>query len=288
MNRITALILSLLCWCSLAVAQVEPGAAHIWEKAALGDVPGLTYVRLHGYNGAITTTFEPLWAESAAYTVLTAAFSSPYCASTSTSDDLGSTGCESIQITGINTSYEKFTENLVMDGQTSVNLTTTNVLLINSIKCTGAGSGFVNAGAIACGTGANSSGDPAVVHQFMAVGQGKSESAMYGVPDNSKLICRNPNISLYAVTASALFRVVADYYPDPVADKYFIREELINTTAPAASSGWTAFPGNMIVFPERSIVLIQALASTGTGPIQFSMECLEVDEDWEDTSQGLF
>lgn len=276
MRKIILAILSVLI--SLSSARAETGIGDVWAKAAFGNVPGVTYVRLHGYNGASTTTFEPFWPESAAYTVLTTAMSAPYCASTSANDDAGSTGCESARVEGINTSYAAFSENITMDGQTSVVLSTANILFINSITCTGAGSNFTNVGAIACGTGANTSGDPAVVHQFMAIGQGKSESAMYAVPDNHKLICRNPNISLYAVTASALFRVVADYYPDPVADKYFIREELINTTAPAASSGWTAFPGNMIVFPEKNIVMIQVLGSTGTGPIQFSAECLLVSE----------
>lgn len=270
------LLLALLLFPSLALAQTWE-KSNLWERAANGNLRGISYLRFSGYNPANTTSFEPFWGESAAYTVGTAALSSPYCASTSASDDAGSTGCEEIVVTGTTTSYAAFSETLVMDGQTSVTLTTSNVYFINSIRCTGAGSGTVNAGVIACGTGANSSGDPAVIHQLMLTGQGVSQSAMYVVPANNTMICRDFSSSVYSVTASSLYRIVMDFYEDPIADLVLNRVELQNITAPSGGSGISVSGDSMMKFPEKTVVIPQVLASTGAGPITFTAECLVID-----------
>ena len=154
MKKILALIIALLIP-FVCHAQVVTGSATLWEKAAYGDIPGLQYVRLSGWNAGITTTFEAVWGESAAYAPLAVALTTPYCASTSANDVLTSgSGAWTARIKGVNTSFAAFSEDINLNGQTSVTLATANILFISSIEVLTANTGGVNAGVIACGTGA--------------------------------------------------------------------------------------------------------------------------------------
>ena len=271
MKKILLSLLSILAFVQSAISQDWPS---VWDRAAYGAFPGeVTYVELVGHNAAITTTFEPLWGESAAYTLLTAALSTPYCASTSTADDAGSTGAEAMVVTGVDTSYNAWTQTLTMDGQTSVNLTTTSIYFINSMRISGAGSGFSNAGVVACGTGANTSGDPAVIHSYMALGQGVAESAMYVVPAGYKLLCRNWSMSSYGVTAGQSVQFVVDEYRDPIADKVLNRHIIGHLNQGGSSSQVNP---EIIVFPEKTAVIVQALSAASTGPANIRAECLQI------------
>lgn len=281
---IKKLLLSALLLPGIVFAQAQQGS-DLWDRAAYGSVPGISYVELQGINGAITTTFEPVWGESAAYTLLTAALSSPYCASTSASDDSGSTGAETMVVTGVDTSYNAWTQTLTMDGQTSVNLTTSNIYFINSMRVTGAGSGFTNAGVIACGTGANTSGDPAVIHSYMGTGYGIAQTAMYVVPANHSLICRNWSLTSYGVTAAQTVEFVVDSYYDPIADKVLNRRTLGHLNQAGASSYLNP---EIIKFSEKTAVILQALSAASTGPVAVRAECLLIESASENTNQTQF
>lgn len=270
---------------SLAFAQPKPD---VWDLAAYGSLPDVEYVRLDGWNPGITTTFEAIWGESAAYTPLLVALSSPYCASTSANDDLAGTGARTIRVKGVDTSFAAFSEDLETDGQTSVSLTTANVLFISSIEVLTAGSGVLNAGVIACGTGANTGGDPAVVHQYLgassatavpASGAGYlniSQSLMYAVPDNHKMICRNIQCGSVFATAAAGHECVLDGYTNStgVGKRYYVQMQHNTGSNPSQ------YPST-VVFPEKTLVIGKMAGVTGTdvGPASMSMECLLISTD---------
>lgn len=257
----------------------------IWDLAAYGSIPGVTSLLINGNNGAITTTFEPIWPESAAYTPLAAAMSTPYIASSSTSDAPAGSGALTVRVTGVNTSYAAFSEDLTMNGQTSVNLTTANVLFINSMQVLTAGGGFTNAGTIRIGTGVNSSGVPAVVHAHMAIGFGKTQTAMYFVPANKKLLLRNITANSYGVTAAQTVQVVADMWSTPVTAKV-LQREYIATLNQAGTSAY-AYPGTMIV-PASTLVIFQALSAASTGPVMLQAQGLLIDLATNNISQSFF
>lgn len=259
----------------------------IWDLAAYGSIPGISPISINGNNGGITTTFEPIWPESAAYVPLAAAMSTPYIASSSTDDDgdpVG-TGARTVRVTGVNTSYAAFSEDLTMNGQTSVNLTTSNVLFINSITVLTAGSGFVNAGTIRIGTGTNTAGVPAVVHAHMAAGFGKTQTAMYFVPANKKLLLRNLTANSYGVTAAQTIQVVADMWTTPVAAKV-LQRQYVATLNQAGTSAYS-YPGTLTV-PASTLVIFQALSAASTGPVMFQAEGLLIDLATANTLQGYF
>jgi hypothetical protein len=283
---------------SLAFGQA--GSPTLWEQAAYGDIPGVTYVRLSGWNPAITTTFEPIWGESAAYTPLAAAMSSPYCASSNeTADDATGTGVNTLTVKGVTTAYVPFTETVTMhatDGRTSVALATADVLFINSIEVATTGSGKVNAGIIQCGTGANTAGDPAVVHQYMGVssataipasgaGYGnKSESFMYAVPAGYNLMCRNIQCGSVFATAASGHECVIDGYANltGIFKRYFIQMQHNTGSNPSLSPG-------LVVIPEKTIVIGKMAGVTGSdvGPASMSADCLLIESTWKTGGQDI-
>lgn len=258
----------------------------IWDQVAYGSIPGISSVPINGTNGAITTSFEPIWPESAAYTPLAAAMSTPYIASSSANDVLTSgTGAWTVRVTGVTTSYAAFSEDLSLNGQTSVNLATANVLFINSMQVLTAGSGFVNAGTIRIGTGSNTSGVPAVVHAHMAIGFGKTQTAMYFVPASKTLLLRNLTANSYGVTAAQTIQVVADTWTTPVSAKV-LQRQYIATLNQAGTSAYS-YPG-ILKIPASTLVIFQALSAASTGPVMFQAEGILIDAASATSNQMYF
>ena len=281
MKNFLAAFFSLILFSSIASATPY---SSIWEKAAIGNNPALTKVDLYGINGAITTTFEPAWPESAVYTPLAVAMTTPYCASSDANDTSAGTGARTITVTGINTSFAAFSETVTMNGQTSVNLATANVLLINSLEVATAGSGGLNAGIIQCGTGANTSGDPAVTHAYMPIssattvaGAGnKSMSFIYGVPAAKTLLCRNISAGSVFATAAAGTQIAIDGYTNLGLMKRYFGQHAHNTgTNPSLYLG-------TIMIPEKTIIIGKLAGPTGSnvGPASLQAECVLVDNGY--------
>lgn len=274
------LLLSLLIP-SIVSAQVA--GPDIWERAAYGSVPGVTAVNLYGLNGGIPATFEAVWPETADYIPLRVALTTPYCASTSAADDVGSTGAITIRVRGMTTAFAAFSEDVTMDGQTSVTLATANILMFNGAEVLTAGSGLMNAGAIACGTGANTAGDPAVVHLFMPVssetavtGTGnKTAQFFYGVPSGYKMICRNIVAGSVFATAASSIQVRIEGYTnsDGIHKQYYG----LNTQNTSGGNGVGNL--NLVTFPEKTIVIGKLAGPTGSnvGPASLSAQCLLID-----------
>ena len=269
----------------------------VWERAALGVVPGVQYFRLEGWNEAITTTFEVVWGESSAYTPLTAAMSTPYIASSSANDTSAGTGARTVRIKGMTTAFARFTEDLTMNGQTSVNLVTTNVLLVDSIEVLTAGSGVLNAGVIRVGTGTNTSGVPAVVHQHLQVSSATAIPAagagggnitkcfMYGVPANKTLLMRNISYGSVFATAAAGMDVAIDGYTNStgILKRYFIQMSHNTGANPAMNP-------TLIAVPEKTIILGKLAGVTGsnTGPASLAADCLLIDLATSNNNQVIF
>lgn len=260
-------------------------ATDTWSLSHYGSLPGVISVLINGNNGATTSSFEPIWPESAAYTVLAAAMSTPYIASSSANDTAAGTGTRTVKVEGIDTSYVAFSEILSTNGLTSVNLATANVLFINKTTQLTAGSGLTNAGIIRVGTGSNTSGVPAVVHSHMAVGFGQSQTAMYAVPASKTLLIRNITASSYGVTAGQTVEVVADIYNSPVTSLQYTRR-FFPSLSQAGSSGMT-YPG-MIKVSAKEVIIFQALSAASTGPIMLQAECLLIDLATANTNQIYF
>lgn len=273
---------------SLFIALLIPGLLHaqvtatLWEQAAFGTAPGVTYVNINGVNPAPTTTFEVMWGESAAYTPKTTAISSPICESSSANDTSAGTGARTISVTGLNTSFARFTETVTLNGTTAVAMTTSNILFIDKITVATAGSGLVNAGIIQCGDTDAGAGDLTNPAQYLPVssataipaagagGGNVSQSFMYGVPANYTLICRNLTMSTYLATTVIGIQAAVDGYTNSTG--ILKRYGAINGNN---AGGNAVTDHKYMVFPEKTLILGK-MAVTSAAPATLSMECIQV------------
>lgn len=270
----------------------------LWEKAAMGRLPGITHKIIQGWNPAITTTFEDVSPESSAIAIPVAALSTPYCASTDqTADITAGTGARTLSLTLVTTAYAEVSETVTLhasDGRTSVNLATANVLGINDLRVATAGSGGGNAGVIDCGTGANTAGSAAVAYATIGVfsataipaaGAGAANVAhvfQYIVPANKTLLCRNVQVgSVFATAASGIDAIIDGSTNLGLLKRFWVK--MIHNTG-----GNPSVSPEILVFPEKTYLKGRLAGVTGsnTGPASMSMECLLVD--LSTGAQGIF
>lgn len=275
-------ILLLIITFSHGANAIEPQGPDVWDRAAYGQTPGIEYVNIVGYNDGITTSFEPLWQESIAYTVLSTAMSSPYCASTDANDTSAGTGARTVRVKGITSSFAAFTETVTLNGTTSVVLSNSSAQLINSMEVLTAGSGGVNAGNIRCGTGTNTGGAPATIHSVIPIGLNRSQMSWYGVPANKTLICRALNVGSYGVTAAQTIQVALDRY----VNSGILKRERILFLNQAGSSALSS--SRLYKFEEKTILVFQALSAASTGPVGMSIDCLLIDNSSSNANQIEF
>ena len=277
MLRLIALIVLLLP--AIAFPEPEPSAAHVWERAVYGDIPGITHVTLEGYNGGPTTTYELLRPDSVAYTVRAAVMTTPYCASDSASDTAAGTGARTLTVSGVTYTsalpFVAFSETVTLNGTTSVNLATTNVLGINSVVVATAGSGGVNAGVIDCGTGANTGGSAAVPESTIPIGFNKSVGFLYTVPDNYSLVCDGFSVSSDQTAAVYTFAL------DTSVNLGLKQRKQIGYFAAGGAA-------RLFKFAEKTQIMGLVLEASATDPVSASMECVLIYDTWENTAQMLF
>lgn len=278
MNKIIFLLVSCL-FAMLAHAQ-EPQGSELWDRASYGSTPGISAVALEGTNGTITTTLEPLWPESAAYTFLFANMSSPTISSANANDTAAGSGARTVRVTCVDSNYEVTTGTYSMNGQTGVSVTQ-NCMTVNRIDVVTVGSaGASNAGIIYVGTGAITTGKPAVVHGLVQAGHDISNSFIYAVPANKRLVCSQWYASTRSVTSGSL-ELVVDWIENggPLKRRYF--PGFVNTAQMFMSD-------YLITFPEKSQIAMKILSSAGTGPAYGFANCLLIDSAASNANQSQF
>lgn len=265
---------------------------NVWERATYGNLPGITKVNLMGYNPAIAATFEDASPESSLIAIPTAALTTPYCASTSANDTSAGTGARTLTVTVVNTSYTEVTETVTLNGTTSVNLATANVLGFNNVVVATAGSSGGNEGVIDCGVGVNTAGSAATAYVTIGVfstsalqaagagGGNVSQVFQYIVPDNKTLICRNIQAMSVQATAAAAMSMVIDGITDGGVLKRFYTKFVHNT-------GDNPGGGPEIVkFPEKTYLKGKLAGISLTTLSGMSAECLLISTT--DGAQSLF
>lgn len=254
-------------------------ATEILSKIPAGVIHSATAVNISGYNPSPTTTVETIWDESSAYVFVTAAMSTPYIASASANDTAAGTGARTVRATLVNTSFVQSTEDLTLNGQTSVNLVTTNVLSIQKIEVLTAGSGLSNAGIIRIGTGVNTAGVPAVVHGHVAIGTNISRHGFYVVPASMQLLVYGITMSSGSATAGSISGIVRQ----AIGLAGLVKEPIIMMGAT------TNYPQSEhsvpVLFDSQSQLNFMIISSAGTGPASCFLNCVLIDRSAQ-TSTG--
>lgn len=152
-------------------------------EVALGRRQGHSLWNKFGFNNDVSVGTEVIASFGGTFTPLTTA-TTLTIVSTSTADDDGGTGCNSIVIYGIDANEDEAIEVVTLNGTTNVG-TTSTWLGINRVAMFLCGSGQVNAGTIniTATTGGSTMAQ-------MPAGEGVTQQCIFHVPRNKQFIMK--------------------------------------------------------------------------------------------------
>jgi len=216
-----------------------------------------------GFNPDIDDALETVWAEGGLYSYLSAA-TILKVSSSSTADDEGSTGAETVQLYGLDADYNEINEIVTLDGQTAVN-TTNEFLRINRMIIRSAGSGESNAGVIYAGTGTVTSGVPANKYATIAIGDGQTLMALWTVPAGYTAYLFQTDISAACTTSNKLLnvRIVAR----PFGEVFQVKDKFGMGVGGETVTQLYQYP---LKFEEKTDLEVRAIGDAGSANIQVS------------------
>lgn len=117
------------------------------QALAEGDITNHVVFTKNGYNDALSSSEETLWAVGGDY-VFPSAPMQMEVVSSSANDASAGTGARTVEIYYLDASYVEQSEIVTLNGTTPVNTVATNILRINTFRVKTVGSGGQNAGNI--------------------------------------------------------------------------------------------------------------------------------------------
>ena len=225
-------------------------------QVARGLVPGVSQVNIFAFNSAITTTWNPVWENSTAYTFPASALTLT-CNSTSSSDD---TRCN-VAITGLDSNWVAQTEIVPLNGTNPVT-TTKQFLRINGMSLTRPGTGQVtNIGTIT----ARNNG---TIYGQINPNVSKMQNSWYSVPAaNTLYVSRVTAFSGDSSGASKYMQTRVDVHNN-VTDVNFILVQL------TWSNYYEVPRDNIQPYTEKSDVRWEANTSQGVYSCAFVVQGL--------------
>lgn len=222
---------------------------------SMGAVPNVSAITKFGGNGDIGSgTPEVLWEYGGSFTIPTSARTLSVVSSSS-ADDSGSTGANSVVITGLDADYAPITEIVTLDGITPV-VTTNSFTFVNRIAVYLSGSGKKNAGNITA-----TQTTTGTVLGYVKTGNGVTEQLIYQVPAGYKAYFKDLKLSAAKLSGGASPRIVFEVivFSFVTNTEYVIRTIIMDTAATnqIAISDFKAEPVN-----AKEIVYIRATSNT--------------------------
>jgi hypothetical protein len=135
-----------------------------------------------GFNPDIDNALETVWAQGGLYSYLSTG-TTLYISSSSTADDVASTGARSATVSGLDANYNEVSVTVNLDGQNGVQLGSTSWLRVFRVIVRSAGSGGQNAGVLYVGSEASPTvGVPTNKYATVAIGDNQTVMALWTVP----------------------------------------------------------------------------------------------------------
>jgi hypothetical protein len=160
---------------------------------ATGNIAGVSNISKFGYNPSIgTTTFESIWEGSNAYPWQTVADQLEVLSS-SANDTSAGTGARTVELQGLDSSWNLLSETVTMNGTTAVT-TTGSFLRIFRARVVTAGSNLINAGDITI-RDQDTSTTRAIITNSPGKSMGQTLMAIYTVPAGKTAYVININFS---------------------------------------------------------------------------------------------
>lgn len=163
---------------------------------AEGNVTGHTSFAKLGYNGDVGTSEEDIWGIGGTY-VFPVSAQQMEVVSTSVEDDLltaggvAGTGVHKVKISYLDNTYASQTEEITLNGTAAVLTVATNILRVNAIRVSVAGTGLKAAGLITI----RNKTDHTTVYRSIAAGLTRGREMIYTVPLGKSLYITSIAIS---------------------------------------------------------------------------------------------
>ena len=160
-----------------------------------GDLsPSYKQIYKFGQNAVVGNSVETIWQQGGLY-VYPPSATTMTVSSSDANDTSAGTGARTVQISGLDGSYNEISETIIMNGQTAVTTSNTYSRVNRALVLT-AGSGGANAGVIYVGTGTVTAGVPANVYTTInGDGTNQSLQAFWTVPAGYTAYVYQTNIS---------------------------------------------------------------------------------------------
>jgi hypothetical protein len=226
-----------------------------------------------GLNSVVGTGLETVWQEGGVYAFPAAA--TVMTVSSSSTDDDGSpagTGARTVVVEGLDSSYNKISETITMNGTTAVN-TTNSYLRVNKMYVATGGTTAGAVGNIYIGTGTVNAGKPAVVYSMIGIGTNTSESLVYTVPAGYSAFLLNFAVSSANDTANSSTSFRVNICP---SGGVFQIVNLVRVPGNGSYSCEAIYP-----FPvtEKSDIVVLAAASAGNSAVSSQLQAVIIKND---------
>jgi len=233
-------------------------------QVARGQVDGHNALFKFGINGDVGTSAETVWAQGGVYVYPTSA-TVMKISSSSADDAAAGTGARTIQIFGLDASYNEISETVTLNGQTAVN-TTNSFLRIFRMYVVTAGSGATAAGTIYAGTGSVTSGVPATIYGMITLTANQTQMAFWTVPAGYTFYLTGVYYSSANSTANASTNF--QFIERPLGGVFRIQ----SSTRTAGNGDFVFDLHTPIFFPEKTDIEIKAVASAGASNVSAEFE----------------
>ena len=240
------------------------GLAVAAERDRVGD-PEYKF----GFNSAVGTSAETIWAQGAAYTWNSAAQLELTSTDVDDTDTTGA-GARTVTIEGLDANYAAISETVELNGQTADagSTTTASFLRVNRMYVASAGASGVNEGVIYASTGTQTTGTPddlTTIRATIAANAGQTLQAIYTVPAGKTMYLYALHASSAATTGSSQIDFLTSENAGPwrTKDRFAVQQGSVTYHF--------KFPR---VFNEKTDMEIQGTASTGTNDVSASFEFL--------------
>jgi len=229
------------------------------KAIAAGIVPTVTPWLKLGYNPSISTPEEGIWSAGDVQNIPAAAAKVEVVSTDNTNDKAAGTGARTVTLIYLDANYVEKTETLTMNGTSAVETTAADIIRINGIRVTTAGSTGAATGTISV---RHLTDTP--IYTQIAIGETRARNLLYTVPAGKTLYIDQMLVSSGNTTLDKghlTFRLKA---------KYCDITKAVSTVWITWAEGYAAASSSVqdfcvpLCFPEKTDIKVTAVGASST------------------------
>lgn len=249
------------------------GDTFSWSiNISAGNVDGVSYIEKFGMNTDVDANKETIWDGGDIYTYIATA-ETVTVTSSSGSDSAAGTGARTVEVQGLNSSYEVVTETLTVGGAGG----TVEFLRVFRAVVITAGSDGVNAGTISVTSDSTST----VLAQIgvdgtgsNAAGRGQTFMALYTIPAGKTGYLTQWTVGSGKQNTDAVAFILAR--DATITDAAFNSKDIITVSATTYSKNYTI----PLQFTEKTDIEVRAFSSSSGNDCSSTFNLIIIDNDY--------